>query len=102
MLDGDLGIFIDAHRRYDIQVQRTLLDAVLDLGVWLAAATHESRVIAVRPRVNANLRAVARQSIEEDEGPGPLRVLSTLRMRGSVLRAQHVLAPKLDHWRTRW
>jgi len=93
MLDCYFGIFLDRTGRDDVEVQRALLDAMLHLGVRLATAPHEPRIVPVRSRVHAHLGAVSWQAIKEDERPRSLGVLSTtLRMLRPMLRTEHVLA----------
>lgn len=75
-----LGVLLDGRGRDNVQMKGALLDAVLHLGVRLAAAANEPGVVTVSSGVNAHLGAVARQTVEEDERTRPLRVLATLRM----------------------
>lgn len=60
VLDGDLGVFVDGARADDVQMESAFFHAVLDLGVGFATAPNEPRLVAVGPRVHADLGAVAR------------------------------------------
>ena len=70
---------------------------MLNLRVRLATTANESRVVAVSSCVHTDLCAIARQPVEKDEGSGSLCVLSALRVRWPMLRAQHIFATQLDH-----
>lgn len=93
MFDRYLRVLLDCTYRHDVEMQRALLDAVLHLGVRLAAAPHKPRVVPVCPRIHAHFGAVAWQTIEKHERSRPLDVLPTaLRILQPMLGAEHIFA----------
>lgn len=98
MSDRYLSVGLNDSNRYQVYVKGSLDDTMLELRVRFARASSKTCFVAVCPRVDADLRVVFWQSVEEDKGTGllaagPCRVLQ-LR---SVLVREHVLAAELDN-----